>query len=1356
MKYVKKLLAIFFAVIFVFQSMGSPLTVYAETESVIIGTRESAGSITVTMEEGLKANLEGRELDGTNVVEVSESSDIKLFQNNISSANALKISITFRLASDASGDYFNLFEICNSQKNTTPAETIGLIVSKTGKVFLMTGTANGGTDWQVDSNQSIADGNLHTLTLKVTANALSFQMDGGAEKSINADGNRQTKSFVQAFFGKTAGEYTDWRNRIDTITIGGFCENSFLTNSAFHNLNGEITSFSIAGANEVTDNTGSGLTSGMFARDSLDNTWLFGGGVETQGRFAEIGGVRNYIGHFEEYVRWVKRVDGVLLGMQRYVINTGKENQDAISFAQELEDLIAKVKPKAVSYLIGPEDYSNGDDGVAAFKEGIADIIEKALAMNENTGYVVIQLPHAVKDATTASNVTLYANAAKEAFREIAVDNEQKADRMLLVNHLEQTDNDNFKNSNLTQTGLLNANGHHEIAKQFSQAVFGASDNFPAISGSWTAVEAPETYLDVVPEIMASSNELEIKIPGQPENASFKYILTIDDTEIKGDAAGNPFTITELPAGELYQLVIQTQDKSTQYAAVSGRINSGEQAVLPKAEGSIQQAIQDKVNNTNEPLTWLFMGDSITHAAQHTAGYDGIAQLFEKYLKEDLKRTDDIVINTSVSGATAARTIENLEQRMTKYHPDIVSIMLGTNDAGDASVFSAYKDNLKNIVRAIRSENSEAIIIFRSPTPGTGRWATGPAGEDGSVARMKAVAEEDGNILFIDQYTDWNTKSNAYPYLNNNAHLLGDGAVHPGPAGHVLMTTQFIRECGMNENTRIANLSYQFQYTKTDSSVQPEVIIADNQAAVTIHKNTLQTAFGTAETIGDMTVVLTDSNGRTYTKCAGLDEDSVNINNLPKGSYTVSVTANIKGNTPKYVAFAEKNISLAPVYNDQDAADEVIAKINGIGTVDASDKCGEKIKAARDAYESLTATQKALVSAAVVNLLEEAEQTYAELKQEKIDQDAADEVMDLITAIGDITLTEDCEKKIQEAREAYKSLTAVQKDLISDEIYDILEQAEETYQKLEEEKNKEDSANKEAAESVIEKIKAIGTVDATQASQLKIKSARDLYLSLSDSQKALIPEDILDILETAEKTYDTLKKAADEKANQQKRQDQNAANMVISKIRSIGTVTNTAVSKAKIDAARTAYNRLTAAQKALIPVATLRILTNAESTLKRLQQTATQPKPPVPSIVEGTKFSYQNYNFIITSVSKQTVQLVSAINKKQKKIKIPDEVEYSGKKYKVTAIAPAALKNNRKATSLVIGNNVEIVGNQAFAGCKTLKKIEIKSKVLKSVGKKAWKGISKKAVMKVPAGKFKEYKKLLAGKGQSKTVKIKK
>lgn len=66
--------------------------------------------------------------------------------------------------------------------------------------------------------------------------------------------------------------------------------------------------------------------------------------------------------------------------------------------------------------------------------------------------------------------------------------------------------------------------------------------------------------------------------------------------------------------------------------------------------------------------------------------------------------------------------------------------------------------------------------------------------------------------------------------------------------------------------------------------------------------------------------------------------------------------------------------------------------------------------------------------------------------------------------------------------------------------------------------------------------------------------------------------------------------------------DQMAADEVIAKITAIGTVTYTPESKALIDAARTAYDALTAAQQAL--VTNYSTLTDAETTYATAEETA--------------------------------------------------------------------------------------------------------------------------------------------------------
>lgn len=176
-----------------------------------------------------------------------------------------------------------------------------------------------------------------------------------------------------------------------------------------------------------------------------------------------------------------------------------------------------------------------------------------------------------------------------------------------------------------------------------------------------------------------------------------------------------------------------------------------------------------------------------------------------------------------------------------------------------------------------------------------------------------------------------------------------------------------------------------------------------------------------------------------------------------------------------------------------------------------------------------------------------------------------------------------------------------------------------------------------------------------------------------------------------------------------------------------------------------------------------------------------KPEPtPAPGLKDGDTFQNGNFVYRVTSASAQKVEVVKLQNSKLAKLKIANTVKENGKTYKVVGIAASAYKGNKKISTVTIGKNVESIGANAFAGCtkltkvtvsgnslkkigakafsgcKKLKSILIKSKVLKSVGKNAFKNIHAKAVIKVPKAKYKTYAKLLAKKGQKKTVKIRK
>lgn len=131
------------------------------------------------------------------------------------------------------------------------------------------------------------------------------------------------------------------------------------------------------------------------------------------------------------------------------------------------------------------------------------------------------------------------------------------------------------------------------------------------------------------------------------------------------------------------------------------------------------------------------------------------------------------------------------------------------------------------------------------------------------------------------------------------------------------------------------------------------------------------------------------------------------------------------------------------------------------------------------------------------------------------------------------------------------------------------------------------AADQAVADPVMKQIDAIGTV--TLESKTTIEVARAAYNALTADQKALVFN--YETLTNAEATLEALQDAADKAAA-----DKAAADAVAEKITAIGTVTKD--SKAAIEAARVAYDALTAEQKAL--VANYNVLTAAEKTLASL------------------------------------------------------------------------------------------------------------------------------------------------------------
>ena len=145
-----------------------------------------------------------------------------------------------------------------------------------------------------------------------------------------------------------------------------------------------------------------------------------------------------------------------------------------------------------------------------------------------------------------------------------------------------------------------------------------------------------------------------------------------------------------------------------------------------------------------------------------------------------------------------------------------------------------------------------------------------------------------------------------------------------------------------------------------------------------------------------------------------------------------------------------------------------------------------------------------------------------------------------------------------------------------------------------------------------------------------------------------------------------------------------------------------------------------------------------------------------PKLKTGEKITDKSTGAVYKVTGKNTVEYVKATSKKTSRT-IPSTVKLKGIKCQVTSIAAKAFKGDTKMKTVVIPSTIRKIGKEAFAKCKNLKSITIKTTYLssKTVGAKAFKGIHAKAKIKVPKKQKKAYQKLLKAKGVGKKVKIK-
>lgn len=208
------------------------------------------------------------------------------------------------------------------------------------------------------------------------------------------------------------------------------------------------------------------------------------------------------------------------------------------------------------------------------------------------------------------------------------------------------------------------------------------------------------------------------------------------------------------------------------------------------------------------PVTWVFLGDSITQGVTHTHGRRGFVEHFAERVRGELGRRSDAVVNSGVSGTTAQSPLAEFDWRAGRFAPDVVFVMFGTNDvvAGPDGV-RAYRYRLDQIVQ--RTRDLGATVVLQTPPPVRAEGERTPQNLAQYVDAVRSLATDLGVVL-VDHAAHWSADDAERTERAETAAGAGAGAVagpadswlddafHPNARGHLEMARTIFRTLGID------------------------------------------------------------------------------------------------------------------------------------------------------------------------------------------------------------------------------------------------------------------------------------------------------------------------------------------------------------------------------------------------------------------------------------------------------------------------------------------------------------------------------------------------------------------------------
>ena len=196
------------------------------------------------------------------------------------------------------------------------------------------------------------------------------------------------------------------------------------------------------------------------------------------------------------------------------------------------------------------------------------------------------------------------------------------------------------------------------------------------------------------------------------------------------------------------------------------------------------------------PINIVVFGDSVSHGAIN--GYIDYENVYWNRLKMSLNRFRDYVpvnvINSSIGGMTAQRSISRMERDVISHSPDLIIVCFGLNDVN--GTLESYLSSLETIFA--RCLETESDVIFMTPNMLNTSVASDTPTQYYDYAKKTAEMQNGGRmdeyiyaaielakrmgVLVCDCYSKWKELSKT----QDVTYLLANRINHPTPEMHKL------------------------------------------------------------------------------------------------------------------------------------------------------------------------------------------------------------------------------------------------------------------------------------------------------------------------------------------------------------------------------------------------------------------------------------------------------------------------------------------------------------------------------------------------------------------------------------------